>query len=97
MYAVLKVNKKDQSGIDSLYKDDIVSRQSIIKREGISLNLDSDYIYVVIEGSEEGVKRALEIAESFSTKLDNKEMEQIYRKIKEQDENSLEGFGSIFG
>lgn len=97
MYTVLKVEKKNQARIDDLYKDDLVSRQTIIKREGVSLNLEPDYIYILIEGSEEAVKRAMEIGEKFSVKIEKNEIDSIYKKIKEQDESSLEGFGSIFG
>lgn len=97
MYIVIKVDKKNSSRIDELYKEDLVSRQSIVRREGISLGLNDDFIYVLVEGSERGVEKAKEIASDFATIIPQKEMEEIYRRFKEQDESSLEGMGSIFG
>jgi len=97
MYAIFKVEKKDSAKIDELYTDDIVSRQSIIRRDGISLELKDDSFYVLVEGSEEGIKRAREIASKFSKVLEGEELDAIYRKFKAQDDKSLEGFGSIFG
>ncbi len=97
MYVIFKVDRVKSKEIDLLYKDDIVSRQSVIKREGQSLDLKEDSIYVLVEGSEEGIKRAKEIAEKFASIPEQKEMENIYKKFKEQDESSLEGMGSIFG
>ncbi|MGC8663547.1 MAG: hypothetical protein ACP5SF_03260 [Thermoplasmata archaeon] len=97
MYSIFRVKKSESQKIDELYRDDLVSRQSIIKRDGISLELKDDDIYVLVEGSEEALKKAKEIASKFSTVLEGKEFEEIYRKFKAQDEKSLEGLGSIFG
>ncbi|HEU12834.1 MAG: hypothetical protein ACP5G5_01145 [Thermoplasmata archaeon] len=97
MYIIIKVDRKDSNRIDELYRDDIVSRQSIIKREAISLDIKEDNIYVLVEGSNEGIERAKQIAEKFATILPQKEADNIYKKIKAQDESSLEGMGSIFG
>ncbi len=97
MYAIFKVEKKDSAKIDELYTDDIVSRQSIIRRDGISLELKDDSFYVLVEGSEEGIKRAKEIASKFSKVLEGEELNSIYKKFKAQDDKSLEGLGSIFG
>ncbi|MDP8011947.1 MAG: hypothetical protein ACP5F1_00950 [Thermoplasmata archaeon] len=97
MYSIFKVEKKDSQRVDELYKDDVVSRQSIIKRDGISLELKDDNIYVLVEGSEEAIKKAKQIASQFSKVLEGKELEDIYNRFKAQDEKSLEGMGSIFG
>lgn len=97
MYVVFKVEKKNVPKIDELFKDDIVSRQSIVRRDGISLELNDENLYVLVEGSEEGIKRAKEIASSFSTILEGKDLEEVYKRFKAQDDRSLEGLGSIFG
>ncbi len=93
MYAVFKFEKGAKK-IDELYHDDIVSRQSIIKRDGKSLGLE-DAIYVIVEGSEEAVKRAEEIAEEF--KLQGEDADKIYGKIKQAEEEASMGMGAIFG
>lgn len=97
MYTILKIEKKDSGRIDELYKDDTVSRQSIIRRDGISLELKDDSIYVLIDGSEEAIKKVKEIASTFSKTLERKELEEVYKRFKAQDDKSLEGLGSIFG
>lgn len=97
MYTILKVEKKDSGRIDELYKDDTVSRQSIIRRDGFSLELKDDSIYILVEGSEDAIKKAKEISSTFSKALEGKELEEVYKKFKAQDDKSLEGLGSIFG
>ena len=97
MYIILKVEKNKSKKIEELYKDDIVSRQTIIRREALSLGLNEENIYIQVEGSEEGISRAKEISKDFAIIPSQNEMEKIYKKFKEQDESSLEGMGSIFG
>ena len=93
MYAVFKFPKGAKQ-IDELYHDDIVSRQSIVKRDGKSLNLD-DSIFVLIEGSEAAIERANSIAGMY--RLSGSEEEDIYRKIKESEDAASMGMGAIFG
>jgi len=98
VYAIFEVKKEDKSKIDSILRDDLVSRQSITTREASALDIDKDVIYVKIEGSEEGVRRAEELFKEISErKLDEKEAEDINEKIKAQDENAALGMGNIFG
>ncbi len=97
MYTILKIEKINSGCIDQIYRDDVVSRQSIIRREGIALGLKDEAVYVLIEGSEEGVKKAEEICKDKVSILKDNEREDIYRKFKELEDQSLEGMGSIFG
>ncbi len=97
MYTILRIEKKETACIDQIYKDDVVSRQSITRREGVALGLNDDAIYVLIEGSEEGVKRAEDICRDRVKILVDKEKEEMYKKFRDLEENSLEGMGSIFG
>ena len=93
MYAVFKFKKGDKK-IDEIYRDDLLNRQSISKRDGKSLGLNDDYIYLMIEGSEDAIKRIREIAGESELKED---AEEIYRKIKESEEAASLGMGAIFG
>ncbi len=97
MYTVLKINKENSSKVDSFYQDDLVSRQTIIRRDNVSLGFKDEALYVIIEGSEEAIDRAINISKDFATVLSASDRETIYKKVKEQDESSLEGIGSIFG
>ena len=93
MYAIFKFNSGDRK-IDELYRDDIISRQTIIKRDTRSLGMEGSDIYILIEGSEEAIEKVRKIAGEFEMK-DGRE--EIYRKIKEAEEEASLGMGAIFG
>ncbi len=98
VYAIFEVNKEDAGKIDEVLKDDIVSRQSITTRDGKSLDVDKDVIYVKIEGSEEGVKRAEDLFGKVGIKkMEKEDAEKINEKIKSQDDSAAVGMGMIFG
>ena len=98
VYAIFEIKKEDSRKIDEVLKDDVVSRQSITTRDASSLDIDKDVVYVKIEGSEEGIKRAEELFKEFSAKkLDEKEAEEINKKMEAQDESAALGLGNVFG
>ncbi|MCD6541905.1 MAG: hypothetical protein J7K38_01095 [Thermoplasmata archaeon] len=98
VYAIFEIKKEDSRKIDEVLKDDLVSRQSITTRDASSLDIDKDVVYVKIEGSEEGIKRAEELFKEFSAKkLDEKEAEEINKKMEAQDESAALGLGNVFG
>ena len=83
--------------INTLIKDDLVSRQSILTRDSSSLDLEKDVSYVKIEGSDKGLKRAKELAKELKfKKLDEKKAKKIDKKIKEQEDSAASGMGMIF-
>jgi uncharacterized alpha/beta hydrolase family protein len=90
--------KSDESGkINKIIKDDLVSRQSILSRDSSSLNIDGEFIYLKIEGSEQGTKRAIELAKELEIKkLDEKKAKKIDEKIQEQEDSAASGMGMIF-
>ncbi len=93
MYAVFKFPKGAKE-IEEMYRDDTISRQTIIKRDGASLGLDES-LYVVVEGSEDALKRARELAGKFE--LQGSDAENIYTKIKDAEDAASFGMGAIFG
>jgi hypothetical protein len=97
-YIIFEVKKEDSSKIDEVVKDDIVSRQSITIRDSRSLGIeDVDAIYVKIEGSKEGLKRAEELfKEDGIKKLSTKKAKEINEKIESQDDSAISGMGMIF-
>ena len=97
-YVIFEVKTEEVSKINQMLKDDLVSRQSILNRDASSLNIKKDVSYIKIEGSEEGLKKAKEIAKEFKfKKLNNKESKEINIKIKEQEDSAADGMGMIFG
>ena len=98
VYVIFEVKTEDAGKINELTKDDTVSRQSILTRDATSLGIDKEVLYVKIEGSEEGIKQAEDIAKEHDfKKLDSSEAESINTKIKEEEETAADGMGMIFG
>ncbi len=87
VYRVFRVPAVHAPKADVLWKDDVVSRQSVTARDAKSLGLTGDDRYVVVEGSEAGIARALEGAEA----------ERIYGRFRAQDEDAASGMGLLFG
>jgi len=91
------VKSENVGKINTLIKDDLVSRQSILTRDSSSLDLEKDVSYVKIEGSDKGLKRAKELAKELKfKKLDEKKAKKIDGKIKEQEDSAASGMGMIF-
>jgi len=96
-YVIFEVKTEDAGKINNVIKEDIVSRQSILTRDSSSLNIDGNFLYLKIEGSEESIKKAEELAkdQGFS-KLNKKKAEEINKKIAEQEDSAASGMGMIF-
>ena len=95
-YVVFKVPKDKNLVIAKVTSDDIVSRQSISSRDGSAIGMDEEWKYVVVEGSDDALQRAKELfgQESISEAENG---EEIYKKIKEEEENAAGGMGMLFG
>ncbi len=96
-YVIFEVKSENIGKINKLIKDDLVSRQSILTRDSNSLNMNGDFSYVKIEGSDEGTKRAKELAKELELKkLNKKKAKEINEKIEEQEDSAASGIGMIF-
>jgi hypothetical protein len=96
-YVIFEVKSEDIGKINTLTKDDLVSRQSILTRDSSSLDLKGNVSYVKIEGSTEGIKRAAALAKELNfKKLDQKKAKSVDDKIKEQEDSAASGIGMIF-
>ncbi|UCG70448.1 MAG: hypothetical protein JSV09_05390 [Thermoplasmata archaeon] len=96
-YVVFSVEKSQASKINKILKDDLVSRQSISVRDASALNIDKDVRYVVIEGTDEAIKKADELFSEVGKKEDEEEAKNIYNKIKSEEGDVAQGVGLIFG
>lgn len=90
---------------DVLLKDETVNRASIKFKEGKDFDIEG---YVcLISGTDERCARALEIikikdeegnvAEELAEEVSAEKKEEVIKKIKEEEERAIEGFGGIFG
>ena len=96
-YVIFEVKSENVGEIDKMIRDDLVSRQSILTRDSSSLDIKENVFYVKIEGSEEGLKKAKELAKELEfKKLGKKKAEEINKKIEEQEDSAASGMGMIF-
>ena len=106
MDIVLQIESKDLSKVkDLLLKDEIVNRASIAFKEGSGFDLDGYVCY--ISGTEERCQRALEIVkvkdeegnvtDTLAEEVENNKAQEIIKKIKEEENKAIEGFGSFLG
>ena len=96
-YVIFEVKKEDSGKINTIVKDDLVSRQSITTRDASSLELKGDVTFLKIEGSENSIKKAEELAKELGfKKLDEKKAKDVNEKITSQDDSAASGIGMIF-
>jgi hypothetical protein len=96
-YLIFEVKSDEIGKINKLIKDDLISRQSILTRDSSSLNLKGNFSYLKIEGSDQGLKRAKELAKELEIKkLDKKKAKEINTKMQEQEDSAASGMGMIF-
>jgi len=96
-YVIFEVKKENSGKINTIIKDDLVSRQSIITRDASSLEIKGEATYLKIEGSKEALKKAEELAKELSfKKLVEKQAKEINGKMEAQDDSAASGMGMIF-
>lgn len=78
-----------------LRSDDLISRQSITVRLATALGIKEDGYFILIDGSDESVKKAEELLKGVAEKYKNRET--VIEKIKEQEDSAIEGFGNVLG
>lgn len=96
-YAIFELEKENERVIEEVKKDEEISRQSIWTRDGKSLGLETDKIFLKIEGSETAIEKAEKLLEGKAKKLEGKDGEEVNKKFIEDEEKASEGMGFIFG
>ena len=96
MTRVYSLDKANQAVIDSLKNDDIVGRQSITVRNSELFGLPGETVTVIIEGSEESLKKAEELGKGSLKVLDSNNTQKVISKIREEEDKSDQGLGFIF-
>jgi predicted oxidoreductase (fatty acid repression mutant protein) len=96
MFKIYKLNSEQKKMIEKLLSDDVVGRQTIIQKDGSGFNSPGSTI-VVIEGPENIFGKVTEILGPGIGPVSEKEAAEIYKKIKEEEENAEGGMGFLFG
>lgn len=90
---------------DLLLKDEVVNRASILFKGAEEFGLGDKGYYCCVSGLDTQCKRALELAkgegkekgDELSKEVTGDKKEKILKKIKEEEDKALEGFGGLFG
>src|SRR3989338_1034933 len=82
---------------DIVFKNDLVSRQSINFRDSKSLGLSGDVYYLDIQGSDEALEEAKKLLKDVASEVTGAEKDKVVDVIEKQEESANAGFGSIFG
>ncbi len=96
-YVIISVDKNHASKINTILKDDLISRQSILIRDASALNIEKEVRYVLIEGSDESLKRAEELFKDVGKVESGEDASSIYNKLKSEETDVASGVGMLFG
>jgi len=98
MEMILKIEKQNLQKVkDILFKDERVSRASIMFKESKSLGLKGDHYYCYISGLDEACDKAKKLTKDLAEVVNEKNTKEIIEKIKSEEESAITGFGDIFG
>ena len=96
-YVIFEVKKEDSGKINTILKDDLISRQSITTRDSSSLDIKGEATCLKIEGSADALKKSEEMAKELGfKKLDEKKAKDINEKIESQDDSAASGMCTLF-
>jgi len=96
VYRIFRLAPAQADLVNLLTADDLVSRQSLTVRDAKSLGLKGDDRYILVEGSDAALARAVELLKG-TLPLKGAEADDVYRRFQSQDEQAASGMGLIFG
>jgi len=96
-YVIFSVDKSQVSKVNQILRDDLVSRQSITMRDASALKIEKDVRFVLIEGTDEAIKKAEELFAEVGKKESDEDAKDIYSRLKSEESDVAEGVGLIFG
>jgi hypothetical protein len=95
-WTIFSVPTAHRAELDTVLKDDRVSRQSQKIREAGTLGGPADSLYVLIEGSPDSVRRAEELLGPVGSRLTAADAETLYRRFKDEEDAASQGIGLFF-
>ncbi len=86
---------------EMLLADEIVNRASIVFKDAKQFGRESGY-FCIVKGDEERCKHAVKLAkgegnEELAKEVSDDEKEDILKRMKEEEDKAIEGFGNILG
>ena len=96
MFKVFSVPTAKKAEMDTVLKDDLVSRQSIALRDADALGFPGLGNLILIEGDDKAVARAAQLFKGIADELPREKAAAIRQKIRDQEDDVAAGVGLIF-
>jgi len=96
-YIIIAIPRDKGAALGRLVQDDLVSRQTLNIREAKGLGIEKDETYVLIEGSEQALKRSIELVGEDGRLVEAPTKEEIKDLLKKAEDEVAEGLGMMFG
>jgi hypothetical protein len=96
-YVIIMIPKQNGAALGRIVQDDLVSRQTLNIREASGLGMKGDETYVLIEGTDPSLKKAVELVGNEGKVIPSPEKEKIRDALKKAEEEVAEGLGLMFG
>ncbi|MCS7142757.1 MAG: hypothetical protein NZ920_03035 [Aigarchaeota archaeon] len=80
----------------ALLTDEVASRANLLFRDA-KLLTDREGTYVRVLGTEEQLRRVEELLAGRAVRVEGGELEEVIKKLSEEDERALAGLGGMFG
>ncbi|MFH1106024.1 MAG: hypothetical protein V1731_02315 [Candidatus Aenigmatarchaeota archaeon] len=90
-------NQNFESVKNALLKDDKVGRMSILFRDAMNFGKKESGSYIALSGLDDAAEKAKTIIGERGHLVEGKEREDVFRRIRMEEEATEQGFGSIFG
>lgn len=97
MYLCYFVPSENRSLVDLIKEDNVIGRQTIIVKDAGNFSFKEAGVILILEGAEEPLQKAAGLLGTKAEKIDTKKSDEIYRKIKEEEEQADKGMGFLFG
>ena len=95
-WAIFSVPSAKRAELDTALQDDLVSRQSRKIRDAGTFGGPADRTYVLLEGSDEALRKAEALLAGVGDRLAGPDAEGLYGRFREEDESASAGMGLFF-
>ncbi len=97
MRIVFKVDESEKPKLQNVLDEDPIARLSISQKSSETLEIESEGIFVMLDGDDEVCEEAREKLSEFGEELEGSEKDEVVEAIEAAEKEAAEGFGSIFG
>jgi len=98
VFEISKEKFKDAKKIleENPYAEDSFAKAGYVLKEGKALGEDENY-YIYLDAGEDFVKKAKEKLKDVAKAVEGEKAERIIKKVEDEQNSAVSGFGSLFG